>query len=108
MAGKRKTKRRRAGTSLSIAVLAGLTPVAASVIAGFQEGLPGGPGVAVGEAGRHAMISLTGYDPELKKWKLGDAKGGMALLTGIFAHKLAGRLGINRAIANMGVPLFRI
>lgn len=85
-----------------LAVVAGLVPgVAATVTTAQASG--------VMAAGRTASMIYTGYDYTTGKWSVSNMKlGFMPLAVGVVVHKLAGMLGINRAIANTGIPFIRI
>jgi hypothetical protein len=83
-----------------------MVPLLVDMKAGFTAG--GGGMTGIEEAGHNAVVSLTGYEYRSGHFKLGDAKGMFGLLIGMGAHKLASRLGINRAIARAGIPLVRI
>lgn len=54
---------------------------------------------------------FTGYqpDPRYDAFKFNRMKEGLLpVMVGILVHKLAGRLGINRALGRAGVPIIRI
>lgn len=59
---------------------------------------------------RHLTGALTGYDPDASdKWSIDRTKEGlMPILLGAGIHKVANRLGVNRALASAGIPFFRI
>lgn len=55
------------------------------------------------------QTGMLGYNPDTKVWAIGNAKLGIIpLVVGIGIHKLAGKFGINRALANAGIPLVNI
>ena len=100
----RSPKRRHSRPKMTIplAVLGGFVPTAAAAVETAKAQGPLGGLKMVG-------MRMTGYNPWVGKWYASEmAAGWIPLLTGIFAHKLANRLGINRAIARAGVPLVRI
>ena len=103
-----KAKRRhgKPPMTISLAMVAGMVPLLVDMKAGYTAG--GGGMIGIEEAGHNAVVSLTGYEYRSGHWKLGDAKGMFGLLVGMGAHKLASRLGVNRAIARAGIPLVRI
>lgn len=52
---------------------------------------------------------FTGYDYTTGQWNFASMRYGMIpILIGAAAHKVANKLGINRMIANAGIPLIRI
>jgi len=52
---------------------------------------------------------FTGYSLETGKWSWQNLKLGLfPILGGVIAHKVAGKLGINKAIASTGMPWIRI
>lgn len=89
-----KKKRRRAGSKISIAIVAGLIPgMAFSLSPGIKNGDWNATAVRMASA-------YTGYNSEAKKWAWYYMKdGALPLLLGVMAHKIAGRIGLNRAIA---------
>ena len=98
----RSRRRTRHGFTFSTAVVAGFVPMILDVVHGYQTG-------GIESAGNDLLANLTGYNAREKKWDfqlllkgLGPAVAGVAL------HKLAGKLGINRALARAGVPWVRI
>jgi hypothetical protein len=94
----KKTHRKRGGFTVPVAVLAGFAPMISDVA---QLGIMQTPHVVAYE--------LLGYNTWDKTWK-GDraVKGWAPILAGFLVHKLAGKLGINRAIAQAGIPILRI
>jgi len=98
----RRGPRRAAKMSIPVAVLAGFVPMATDVWHGYTTG-------GLKNAGISAVAMTTGYDAANKKWSLELLMRGMGpVVAGIIAHKLANRLGVNRALAKAGVPLLRI
>jgi hypothetical protein len=99
-----KTKR-RAGAKMTIplAVVGGLVPMGVDVLSAYKIG---GASAALG----HVSMCTTGYDPSDGKMKLGFAVQKLygPLLAGFLVHKLASKLGVNRALGKAGVPLLRI
>jgi len=88
-------------------------PVA--VIAGLMPGVTGTLNVATAQgggwkaAGTYACSVYTGYNPATAQWSMGNMSQGLKpLAIGVVVHKLAGWLGINRAIAGAGIPFIRI
>ena len=106
MAKKQARHHRKAGTTVSLAMIAGLAPTAAFAYEGFK--LPGDQGGIV-EAAHRVSMRMTGYEWKNNTWCIGEAaKGLLPLLIGGGVHKLANRMGINRMIANSGIPILRI
>lgn len=98
----RSRGRSRAGFTLPLAVIAGFGPMTADVIHGFQTG-----GIAA--ATNDLLANVTGYDARGKTWSFGLLARGMGpVVAGVLVHKLAGRLGINRALGRAGIPFIRI
>ncbi|MDD1679403.1 MAG: hypothetical protein LUO93_09525 [Methanomicrobiales archaeon] len=104
----RKTKRRHGGHrkfTLPVAPLAGLAagmyePVSNAMRGDFKAAIDWTLFNYLGFGGfRTGVLS---WHPE------GLWRGAMPLIVGVAAHKLAGRLGINRAIAKAGVPILRV
>jgi hypothetical protein len=53
--------------------------------------------------------NMTGFVPTTGKFNAGYMKQGLLpVCAGVLVHKVAGMLGINRMIAQAGIPLFRI
>jgi hypothetical protein len=94
--------RRRSQMSLPIAVVAGFVPLASNALRDYQQG-------GLDLLGTGLTWRLTGYNQMSKRFDLsGLSSGLLPILLGIGVHKLAGRLGVNRAIANAGIPLLRL
>jgi hypothetical protein len=93
---------RKAGMTLPLAVLAGFAPLGIAALDGYKYN--GVNGVA-----KRVTMGLTGYNIEDRRWYMTEmAKVAGPILAGIVVHKLAGRLGINRALGSAGVPFLRI
>lgn len=88
--------------TLPVAVLAGFAPLAYQTYRSYQEN-----GV---DGASQALVALTtGYSRWEGAWKAEYLMKGMApIVAGVLIHKLAGKFGINRALANAGVPLLRL
>lgn len=97
-----KIKSRAKKMTFPLAVIAGIAPGVSAVVttatsAGWQQ------------AARTAGFIYTGYDYTTNKWSLRNMQLGlMPLAVGVIIHKVAGMLGINRALAATGIPLIRI
>lgn len=98
---KKKRRRNGNGFKLPIAVVAGFIPgvwrVTSKMGAGFNT--------MANEAGRVYL----GYDSWTGQFNFGAMKfGTLPIILGIVLHKVASRLGVNRALASAGVPIIRI
>lgn len=95
-------RRRRAGLSLPLAILAGFAPIGYSTWYGYKaDGLRG----AAGNLG----MGMTGYDFRDGKYKLNYHIQGLGpILLGAAVHKVANRLGVNRFLSRAGIPLLRV
>jgi len=91
--------------TISVAILAGLaSPVVRTVSHGMEHGITGPEG-AVDELTR----TMTGFSPYTGKFEGWRMKYGLLpVVAGVMVHKIAGMLGLNRAIARAGIPLIRI
>lgn len=103
MAKKGKAKRHsKPGFTLPVAVVAGFLPLGMRAVAGWKEG-------GLEGASHQLIMGTTGYDHREQKFRFPAMAQGLGpILAGIMVHKLAGRLGVNRAIARAGVPFLRI
>jgi hypothetical protein len=99
----KKKTHRRGGMTVPLSLIGGLMPMAADIVSATRVG---GIEAALG----HVSLCTTGYDPADGKWKPGFAMQKLygPMFVAMMAHKLAGRLGINRMLGKAGVPLFRI
>lgn len=110
MAKKRFTRvkkhHKKPAMTLSLAVLAGLAPTAAFAYEGFKLG---GSEGGISEAAHRVTMRMTGYEWKGNIWYPGQLAMGLGpVLLGAGVHKLANRFGINRMIANAGIPVIRI
>ena len=98
----KQARRKKPGMTVSLAVLAGLAPTALWAYDGFkQQGASEGVTRIVGR--------LSGYSISENKFQVNQLlKGWLPILAGTLAHKMAGRMGINRMIASAGIPILRI
>lgn len=93
---------RAAKFTLPVAVVAGFLPLTMRTVAGWKEG-------GLEGASHQLIMGTTGYDHREQKWRFPAMAQGLGpILAGIFVHKAASRIGINRAIARAGVPFIRI
>lgn len=100
---KAKTHRRKAGFTLPVAVIAGMAPIALHTMNGYKSG-------GISGALNDLSAYTTGYVPADNQWKAAHLIEGMGpVVAGILVHKyIGGKLGVNRMLANAGVPLVRI
>jgi hypothetical protein len=89
--------------TIPLAVVGGLVPMGADLVSAYKAG---GVEATLG----HVSLCTTGYDPADNKWKPMFAVEKLygPLLLGTMVHKLASKLGVNRAIAKSGIPFVRI
>lgn len=93
---------KKAGATVPLAVIAGFAPLAVAAIEGYKYN--GATGVL-----KRVSLATTGYNTEDGKWYPAElVKGTGPIILGMVVHKLAGRVGVNRALANAGVPFIRI
>ena len=99
---KRKAHRRSHSMTLPLAVIGGFVPLGMQMYTCLRSGQPD-------LAGRRLVAGLTGYDYGDGQWKPSEMRYGLApILGGFLVHKVASRLGINRALAQANVPFVRI
>lgn len=99
---KAKARRRSQSMTVPVAVIAGFAPLVFQTYRSYTEnGLDGAS---------QALVALTtGYSRWEGKWVPQYMLKGLGpIVAGVLVHKLAGRIGINRALANAGIPLLRI
>jgi hypothetical protein len=99
---KRTGEHHRPKMTISLALIAGLMPMVLDLKDAYKvDGLPA--------VASHVGLCTVGYDG-VNKWNPGYAfrKLWAPLAMGFVAHKLASRLGINRMLGRMGIPLVRI
>ena len=102
MARTKKKKRSKRGFKLSLAIVAGLLPGVTNVYDGFKEG-------GLKGAGDTASMVYLGYDPIQGDWRPSMMWMGLyPLALGLIIHKAAGMLGVNRMLANAGIPVVRV
>jgi hypothetical protein len=99
---KRSYRRAKAGFTLPLAVVGGFAPLAVHAIDDYRvAGLP--------HVGKGICVRTTGYMIDTGKFEFGYLKQGLLpIVAGVLVHKLAGKLGVNRAIAAAGIPFVRI
>lgn len=88
--------------TVSLAVIAGFVPIGADLYTQIKVG-------DYKQASMVAVHNLTGFNQWTGKWDTAGLKTGLLpIVAGIGVHKLAGWLGINRALAASGIPFVRI
>ncbi len=98
----RRARRHAASFTVPVAVLAGFAPLASQAIIGYKEG-------GLQRLSDRVTASLTGYDPAVQRWEFAYLKNGaLPILGGLLVHKLASKMGVNRALGKAGVPFIRI
>lgn len=99
----RSAGRRRSGTTIPLAVLAGFLPMASDAWSGFLTGGPQG-------FSNSLVAKTTGYDISNGEFRWEHVRTGIfPIVMGILVHKLVGnRLGINRALGSARIPLLRL
>ncbi len=96
MAKARAKHHRKAGMTVPLAVLAGFAPLGLGLIGAARRGLAGD----MAGASQEVVIRTTGYNMDNKTWNGGvffQSYG--PILAGLLVHKLAGRMGVNPALA---------
>lgn len=95
-------RRKSAPMTLPLAALAGFAPLVSRTVTGFQSGgLP--------TATHEVVAGLTGYQMDDGQWNVNNMRyGTFPILLGLLVHKLATRLGVNRALGRARVPFLRV
>jgi len=108
---KRKNGNHKKKTTISVMVVAGFIPGVTNLHRAYQQRIHG-QSTALGDLAVEASRIFMGFDPRAGvqdrfnlEW---FGMGGMPVILGALAHKIAGRLGINRMLARAGVPFIRI
>lgn len=98
-----KARRRgRAGFTVPLGIVGGFAPLLYGMYTGFQRG-------GFADAATEATFRLTGYHLMEKRFSQQMlVQGWTPIILGFVLHKLAGKFGINRALAQAGVPIIRI
>jgi len=106
MAKKKSTKKRRSSKKFQLP-LALVAPIGLLATKTVRQGDPEA-------AMNHLTGALTGYRPDWKErgwkpWHFERLKeGSVPILLGAVVHKVATKVGINRALSSAGVPWIRI
>lgn len=94
-----KSSHKRSRTKISIALVAGLLPGAANVWGGFKAG-------GLEGAAQTAAVIYTGLDPQTGQWNLAwMGRGTIPILAGFLVSRIASRIGVNRALGRLGLPV---
>ena len=90
---------RRAKASISVAMILGFAPTALWAYDGAKQ-------FGVSEGLTRLVGRFTGYSMTEKKWQADQLVAGWApIIAGILAHKIANKVGLNRMIRGMGIPI---
>jgi hypothetical protein len=101
----KRTHHKRPGMTIPVAVIAGFAPLAIGEFHGLQRIMAGDRAGGTQEM----VIRATGYNTDNHSFNSAvfmETYGPM--LAGFLVHKIAGKLGVNRALSKAGVPLIRI
>lgn len=89
--------------TIPLAIVGGFVPMGAKLLNDWRA--YGDINIITRELGQ----MTTGFDWTTGKWSFNQLKfGAFPIIAGFAIHKLAGKFGINRAIAKAGIPLIRI
>lgn len=99
----RPKRRSAAKMTVPVAVIAGFVPMGADILSAYR--VAGAQGAI-----EHLALCTTGYDPSDGKFKpmFAFQKLYGPLIAGVMVHKIAGYLGVNRALGRAKVPFLRI
>lgn len=103
---RKRTHRRKNGFTIPLLPIAGFIPTAIGAYSSVKYGWEGG-------LGEYLTRAFTGYSPYNKdghRWHPESvAHTWLPIIIGILGHKLiGGKLGVNRALANAGIPIIRL
>jgi hypothetical protein len=97
--------RTKAGMTLPLAVIAGFAPLGIGLFGAVRRGMAGD---TAGMA-QEVTIRTTGYNTDDGHWHGGVFMQSYGpILAGLLVHKLASKLGVNRALSGAKVPFLRI
>ena len=100
----RRVTRRRAKTTIPLALIAGFIPAAVDIMNNAKT-------VGYPKAALHTMAGLIGYDTyggHYRGWAQAGPAGAGGILAGVAVHIAASKLGVNRMIGRTRIPLLRI
>lgn len=102
---RRRGGARRKSFTLPVAVVAGFAPMGVKLFGAVKRGLSGD----VAGMTQEAVVATTGYNTDTKSfyWPAIPMFYG-PILAGMVVHKIANRIGVNRALSRAGVPFIRI
>lgn len=106
MAKLRKHHRRHNGFTLPLLPIAGFIPTVIGAVASVRNNWPGG-------LGEYLTRAFTGYSPyniDGQRWHFDAILHTWGpIVIGILGHKIiGGKLGVNRVLANAGIPFIRL
>lgn len=104
MAKKKATRRRRNGFTIPVAMAFPILTVGTDYVEDIQS-------MGFKEATRWLTGKLTGYyaQPNWPDWRAKHMKhAALPIAVGFGIHWLAGKFGINRALARTGIPILRV
>lgn len=105
MARNKSKKRSRSGKkfTLSLAAVAGFAPLGKAIYDDFKTGN------GVSDVPYTLSAALTGYNMVDKKWHASHLMVGLVPISaGVLVHKIANKIGINRMLAQSGMPVLRV
>lgn len=100
MARSKRRGRRQRKTTLPLAIIGGMLPVAAGVWARRSSGT---------EMANYLQAGFTGVTPGTGAWNIANLRMGLfPVMAGFMVHAIAGKLGVNRALGRARLPLIRV
>lgn len=92
----------KAGFTLPLAAVAGFVPLGLNVYNGAKTG-------GINGAGFELVRGTTGYNWQAGRMEWPALVRGLGpIVAGFMVHKLASKLGVNRALGKAGIPFIRI
>lgn len=99
---KAKVAKKKAQFTVSLASAAGFVPLAKTAYDGYQFG-------GITTAMNEVTLAMTGYDPQRRVWRAANLmKGAVPIGLGLLVHKIASKLGVNRALGRAKIPFLRV
>lgn len=97
-----KKRRHKKSNTVSMALVAGMVAGLYTPATYLMQG-------DIKNTMRFTSRNYTGYDPMESRWYPGEIKKGLVpLMVGGIVHKLAGKIGVNRALGRTGIPFLRV